>query len=131
MVVHRHLALTATLLLSATSLVQGQAPVPAALPNRWQVTLNDQSYLWDVRLVRLAGDTLVVKSPEGLMNAPVARITELRLLPETVLQVQDGHRSAIGALGDDNVRVVDFMPLSMADRRAAIERILAIQASGS
>lgn len=127
----RHILVVSTLLTVLVARVEAQAASPAPLPNRWQVTLNDQSYLWDVRLVRLAGDTLVVKSPDGLQDAPVARITELRLLPETVLQVQDGHRSAIGALGDDNVRVVDFVPLSMADRRAAIERILALQAAGS
>lgn len=131
MPIRRVIIVSTVLLLAALSPLAAQAPTPAPLPNRWQVTLNDQSYLWDVRLVRLAGDTLIVKSPDGLQNAPVARITELRLLPETVLQVQDGHRSAIGALGDDNVRVVDFAPLTMADRRAAIEKILALQAAGT
>lgn len=131
MSIRRHVALATVLLLAASPALTAQAPAPASLPNRWQVTLEDQTYLWDVRLVRLAGDTLVVKSPDGLAGAPLARITELRLLPETILQVQDGHRSAIGALGDDNVRVVEFAPLALADRRSAIEKILALQAAGS
>lgn len=51
------------------------------------VRVSDQHYLWDVRLVKLAGDTLIVRNRDSLIGAPVARIAEMRLLPETILSV--------------------------------------------
>ena len=65
---------------------------------RWQLTFAGESYLWDVRLVRLTGDTLVVRSRDSLITTSVDSLAELRLLPETVLKVGDGHRSGVGAL---------------------------------
>jgi hypothetical protein len=111
--------------MAARVVAQTQAPSP----DRWQLTLTDQSYLWDVRLVRLDGDTLVVRSRDSLIDVPVARLTELRLLPETVLKVGDGHRSGIGALSDNNVRVVDLAPMDVAARRSTLVTILARQNS--
>ena len=116
---------TTSLLMAARVVAQTQAPSP----DRWQLTLTDQSYLWDVRLVRLDGDTLVVRSRDSLIDVPVARLTELRLLPETVLKVGDGHRSGIGALSDNNVRVVDLAPMDVAARRSTLVTILARQNS--
>jgi len=116
---------TTSLLMAARVVAQTEAPSP----DRWQLTLTDQSYLWDVRLVRLDGDTLVVRSRDSLIDVPVARLTELRLLPETVLKVGDGHRSGIGALSDNNVRVVDLAPMDVAARRSTLVTILARQNS--
>jgi len=116
---------TTSLLMAARVVAQTEAPSP----DRWQLTFTDQSYLWDVRLVRLDGDTLVVRSRDSLIDVPVARLTELRLLPETVLKVGDGHRSGIGALSDNNVRVVDLAPMDVAARRSTLVTILARQNS--
>ena len=114
---------TAVLLIGAPVVAQTQT----ASPDRWQLTFTDQSYLWDVRLVRLDGDTLVVRSRDSLIDVPVAQLTELRLLPETVLKVGDGHRSGIGALSDNNDRVVDLAPMDVAARRTTLVTILARQ----
>jgi hypothetical protein len=122
------LALLAGLLASTTPLLAQEA---APLPERWQLTFTDQSYLWDVRLVRLAGDTLVVLSRDSLIPTSVAALTELRLLPETILKVGDGHRSGIGALSDNNVRVVDMAALSLAERRKTLATILSHQAAAN
>jgi hypothetical protein len=122
------LALLAGCLVSTTPLWAQEA---APLPERWQLTFADQSYLWDVRLVRLAGDTLVVRSRDSLIPISVVALTELRLLPETILKVGDGHRSGIGALGDNNVRVVDMAALSVAERRKTLATILSHQAAAN
>jgi hypothetical protein len=122
------LALLAGCLVSTTPL---RAQEAAPLPERWQLTFADQSYLWDVRLVRLAGDTLVVQSRDSLIPISVVALTELRLLPETILKVGDGHRSGIGALGDNNVRVVDMAALSVAERRKTLTTILSHQAAAN
>jgi len=118
------LTFVTALLLGAPS---AAAQTATASPDRWQLTLTDQSYLWDVRLVRLDGDTLVVRSRDSLIHTPVARLTELRLLPETILRVGDGHRSGIGALSDNNVRVVDLAPMDANARRATLQAILTRQ----
>jgi hypothetical protein len=119
-----HLSFVTAFVLVAPS---AAAQTPAPSPDRWQLTFADQRYLWDVRLVRLDGDTLVVRSRDSLIDAPVAQLTELRLLPETILKVGDGHRSGIGALSDDNVRVVDLAPMDASARRATLQAILARQ----
>ena len=115
--------MTAFLLGAPSAAAQTAAPSP----DRWQLTFTDQSYLWDVRLVRLDGDTLVVRSRDSLIDTPIAQLTELRLLPETILKVGDGHRSGIGALGDNNVRVVDLAPMDANARRATLQTILTRQ----
>jgi hypothetical protein len=108
--------------LSAGSLAAQSAP---PLPPRWQLTTSDQNYIWDVRLERLSGDTLIVQQHDSLIGVPLAGIAELRLLPETILQVGDGHHSAISALAGDNPDVYDLAPLDLAGRKATIQTILA------
>ena len=122
------LALLASCLVSTTPVWAQEA---APLPERWQLTFEDRSYVWDVRLVRLVGDTLVVRSRDSLIPTSVVALTELRLLPETILKVGDGHRSGIGALGDNNVRVVDMAALSVAERRKILATILSHQAAAN
>lgn len=121
------LAAVAALTLALASPTAGQVPAPS--PDRWQLTLADHSYLWDVRLVRLTGDTLTVTARDSAIGAPVQNITEIRLLPETILRVGDGHRSAIGALGDNNAPVFDLASLSIAARRKTIQALLDYQAT--
>ena len=121
------LAAVAALTLALASPTAGQVPAPS--PDRWQLTLTDHSYLWDVRLVRLTGDTLTVTARDSAIGAPVQNITEIRLLPETILRVGDGHRSAIGALGDNNAPVFDLAPLPIAARRKTIQALLDYQAT--
>jgi hypothetical protein len=121
-------ALLAGCLVSTTPLWAQEA---APLPERWQLTFADQSYLWNVRLVRLAGDTLVVRSRDSLIPISVVALTELRLLPETILKVGDGHRSGIGALGDNKGRAVDMAALAVAERRKTLATILSHQAPGN
>jgi len=108
--------------------VLGLAPLSAQTstpaPDRWQVTLNDRSYLWNVRLVRLSHDTLTVRTGNSLVATPIRDIASIQLLAETVLRVGDGHRSGIGALGDNNSPVVDLAPLALSARRERIHALL-------
>ena len=97
--------------------------------DRWQLTLNDQSYLWNVRLVRLSGDTLTVRSSDSLIATPIQEIKAVQLLAETVLRVGDGHRSGIGALGDNNSPLVDLTGLALTARRQRIQALMDYEAS--
>ncbi len=91
----------------------------------WQVTLDDDQYVWNVGLVELAGDTLVVRQADSLVRTPVARIRELRRFNKTTMEVGNERESAMRALTDSGDEVYDLAGLDPAQRRSAIEKILA------
>jgi hypothetical protein len=91
---------------------------------RWQVTLDPEEYVWDIRLVRLDGDSLVVRQADTLRLLPVERISEIRLIKKSEVRLGDG--SAGGAMnalmgGDDEI--YDLGPLEFADRLRAVQQI--------
>lgn len=99
----------------------------AAQADRWQVALPNDTYVWDVQLVRLEGDSLVVMQSDSLVRVPVARITELRLIRKT--EVQEGDAGAVGTMnalmgGDDEI--YDLSQLEVAERLRTIEKILTV-----
>lgn len=53
----------------------------------------------------------------------------MQLLAETVLRVGDGHRSGVGALGDNNSPVIELAPLALTVRRQRIQAIPEAEAS--
>ena len=114
---------------SLLALAPLHAQTSTSTPDRWQVTLNDRSYLWNVRLVRLSRDTLTVRTRDSLVVTPIRDITSIQLLAETILRVGDGHRSGVGALGDNNSPVVDLAPLALAARRQRIRALLDYEAA--
>ena len=97
--------------------------------DRWQVTLKDQSLIWNVRLVRISGDTLTVRTAATLIATPIQDITAIQLLAETILRVGDGHRSGVGALGDTNSPVVGRAHLALSARRQTIQALVDYQAT--
>jgi hypothetical protein len=110
-------------------IVRDVAPVAAQssprAADRWQLTLDDERYVWDVRLVKIAGDTLVVQQSDSLVRTPIARIVEMRRFRQTTLLVGDIHSSALNAMAGDIHDVYDLAGLAVAERRGAIQRILA------
>ena len=121
--------LTPAVVLSVLGLAPLAAQTSSPAPDRWQLTLKDRSYLWNVRLVRLSQDTLTVRSTDSLIAQPIQDISSIQLLAETVLRVGDGHRSGIGALGDNNSPVVDLAPLALSARRQRIQALLDYEAA--
>ena len=110
-------------LLLALPLALGPLPL-AAQDDRWQVTLDAQEYVWDIRLVRLDGDSLVVRQADTLRAIPVDRISEIRLIRKSEVQLGDGATAgAMGALLGSDDEVYDFTPLEFADRIRAIQKI--------
>ena len=117
--------------LSALALAPLSAQTPAPTPDRWQLTLADQRYLWNVRLIRLAHDTLTVRTGDTLVATPIRDISTIQLLTETILRVGDGHRSGIGALGDNTSPVVRLTSLALSERRHRIQALLDYEAAHS
>jgi hypothetical protein len=91
--------------------------------DRWQVTYGDGQLLWDVRLVKLAGDTLHVRRGDSLATVPVATITELRLIKKSEMQVGGPAGGAMAALMGSDDEVYDLTPLSFPDRLRAVQKI--------
>jgi hypothetical protein len=98
---------------------------------RWQMALDDDGYVWDIRLVRLDGDSLVVRQSDSLVRVPVAHINEIRLIRKSEVHLDAGGTTA-GAMsalvgGDDEV--YDLTPLDFADRLRR-SKILLLHPSG-
>jgi hypothetical protein len=91
---------------------------------RWQVTLEGDRYVWDVRLVRLQADSLVVRQSDSLLSLPVAQVTEVRLIRKSELRVGgEGAGGAMAALMGADDEVYDLSPLDYADRLKAVQKI--------
>jgi hypothetical protein len=113
-----------TLAATALSLAAlGATPLAAQQDDRWQVTLDQDRYVWDIRLVRLDGDSLVVMQADSSLSLPVGRITEIRLIRKSEMQLGDG-AAAMSALTGRDDEVYDLTPLDLAERVRAIQKIL-------
>jgi hypothetical protein len=99
-------------------------PLPAQ-DDRWQISLDNDQYVWDIRLVRLDGDSLFVRQSDSLLGVPVAHIKELRLIRKTEVQLGGGDAGgAMGALTGADDEVYDLSPLEFAERIRTVQRIL-------
>jgi hypothetical protein len=111
-------------LLSALALLVA-APLVAQQDNRWQVTLDSQEYVWDIRLERLDGDSLVVRQSDTLRRIPVEHITEIRLIRKSEVRVGEGAPGGtMSALTGGDDEVYDLTPLEFPDRLRAVQKIL-------
>jgi hypothetical protein len=112
-----------TLAAAALSLAALSAtPLAAQQQDRWQVTLDQDRYVWDVRLVKLDGDSLVVTQADSSLSLPVERITEIRLIRKSEMRLGDP-AAAMSALTGRDDEVYDFTPLDFAERVRAIQKI--------
>jgi hypothetical protein len=112
------------ILLGALPRLAAQSTAP---DERWQLTLDDGRYVWDIRLVKLEGDSLVVRQSDSLVAVPVAHINEVRLIRKSEVQMAGGAERGAGAMsalmgGDDEV--YDLSPLEFAERMRTIQKIM-------
>jgi len=115
------LAATSLALLVAASPCVGQTPADS---DRWQVTMGEGQVLWDVRLMKLAGDSLYTQRGDSVAVVPVARITELRLIKKSEMQVGGPAGGAMGALMGSDDEVYDLTTLEFPERLRAVQKIL-------
>lgn len=92
-------------------------------PDRWQITLSNGQIIWDVRLVKLDGDSLHVSQGDSLAVVSVGQITELRLIQKTEVREGDMAGGAMPALMGSDDEVYDLSPLEFADRLRAVQKI--------
>lgn len=123
---------TATLLvpLLMISLATPVVPAPAqtvAEDDRWQVATESGDYIWDIRLVKLSGDSLVFRRSDSLGTVQVQQIKEMRLIRKTTMRVGEaGGGSALAALTGADDEVYDFQTLDFPARLRAIQQILLV-----
>lgn len=109
--------------LAAQTAPTGGATTPAA-SDRWQITLDDERILWDVRILRLDGATLMYRQADSTMGAPVAQIRELRLIQKSDVQLGAGTTGgAISALMGADDEVYDLAGHDFADRLRTVQQV--------
>jgi hypothetical protein len=103
------------------------ALVPAAAQqrddDRWQIGLENGDYVWDVRLVRLAGDSLVYRRADSLGSVSVQVVKELRLIRKTEVRLGEGGGGAMAALTGSDDEVFDLNTMDYADRIRTIQQV--------
>ena len=112
-------------LLVPGSRLHAQQESPTRARERWQVTLEGERYVWDIGLVRLDGDSLVIRQSDSLARLPVEHITEIRLIQSSTVDLGAGVAGAMSALTGADDEIYDFTQLELADRRRTIQKILA------
>jgi hypothetical protein len=109
----------------ALSLLLGAGTQLAAQTDRWQVALDDDQHIWEVQLVRLDGDSLVLMQADTLVRVPVEHINEIRLVRSSDVEVgADGGAGAVNALAGGDDEVYDLKTLQFADRLRTVQKIL-------
>jgi len=124
------------LLLSALALVPGAIraqDTPKPSDDRWQIGLENGQYIWDIRLVRLQGDTLVFRQADTLGTVSVQQIGELRLVQKPTVRIGQGAAAggAISALTGSDDEVYDLLTLDYPARIRTIQQILLLHPPSS
>ncbi|MGH7631687.1 MAG: hypothetical protein ACREOF_20325 [Gemmatimonadales bacterium] len=95
---------------------------PGREDDRWQLTLADGSYLWDVRLLKLDGDSIHTRRGDSVTVVSVAQVNELRLIRKSEMQLGTPGGAMAALTGADD-EVYDLTPLEFAERLRAVQKI--------
>jgi hypothetical protein len=98
------------------------AQSPRSADDRWQLTLADGTYLWDVRLVKLDADSIHTRRGDSLAVVWVGQVNELRLIRKSEMQLGTPGGAMAALTGADD-EVYDLTPLDFADRLRAVQKI--------
>ncbi len=113
------------LVLAVLALAARPAGAAAQSTDRWQLTLDDEQVIWDVRLAKLEGETLRVTQRDSAIAVPVARIKEVRLLAKSQMEIGKGSTGgAMGALMGLDDEVYDMSTMEFAQRLRTMQQIV-------
>ncbi|HKV75559.1 MAG TPA: hypothetical protein VJN95_13655 [Gemmatimonadales bacterium] len=119
------------LIFALAALAASAAPLAAQskADDRWQLTLENGNYIWDVRLVRLDGQNLVYRQADSTAQVSVGDITEVRRIRKSEVRLADGAGGAMPALTGADDEIYDFRTLDFDGRLKAVQSILLTNAS--
>ncbi len=101
---------------------------PSAAQERWQLTLHSDTVLWDLELVGLSGDSLVVRQTDNgaTLRVPLMQIDELRLIAKAVKRANERDARAVeNALMGSGDLVFQLTLRDRAERAQLVREILA------
>ncbi|HEU5261343.1 MAG TPA: hypothetical protein VFU41_07960 [Gemmatimonadales bacterium] len=91
--------------------------------DRWQLTLNSGEILWDLRLVKLAGDTLVVRNDDSTYTFPIAQLDELRLVRKAERSLTAETERFAGVLNGGDDVAYRLTLYDLAERRQVLRQV--------
>jgi hypothetical protein len=110
-------------LLAAGIMLLGPAPVTAQGEDRWQLTLNDGTIVWELHLVRFRGDTLVVQQRDSTLRFPITQVDELRLVRKAERRQTAEPNRYGGVLGGSDDEVFRLTLYNVVERRQIVAQI--------
>src|SRR3989442_4994563 len=86
--------------------------------------LRDGATLWDLRLVKVSGDTLVFQGNDSILRFPLMQVDELRLVRKAIGSIapEAGRYGGVLDGGDDEVYRLTLFDLN--ERRQVVQQIL-------
>jgi hypothetical protein len=99
------------------------APVVAQQDDRWQITLNDGTIIWELHLARLQGDTLVVRHDDSTYRYPIMQVDELRLVRKSEARRTADRNRYGAALGGADDEVYRLTLDDKSERRQVLEQV--------
>jgi len=102
------------------------APAPSAAQakaDRWQITLQNDDLLWDIRLVSLDGDKLTYRQADTTAVVTVGEVKEMRLFQASEMQMGTAG-AAFGALSGSDDIVFDMTLLDFAERLRTVQQVM-------
>jgi hypothetical protein len=90
--------------------------------DRWQIGLENGDFIWDIRLLRLAGDSLIFSQADTLGSVSVQKVKELRLIRKTEVHLGEGGGSVMAALTGTDDEVFDLNTLDYPARLRTIQQ---------
>jgi hypothetical protein len=106
------------------SLVGAPASGQGTDADRWQIALESGDYIWDIRLVRLTGDSLMFRQADTVGSVSVQRIKELRLIRKSEMRIGEGAGGALAALAGTDDEVYNLNTMDYAARLRALQQVL-------
>lgn len=98
-------------------------PGRAQQDDRWQVTLNDGKIVWELYLVALRGDTLVLRHGDATYTWPIAQVDELRLVRKSERRQTAEPNRYGGVLGGVDDEVYRLTLYTVSERRQILEQV--------
>lgn len=102
----------------------GAAPSAAQQDERWQVRLNNDAILWDLRLVRFRNDTLVLRHDDSTYSFPIGAVDELRLVHKSERRQTAEPNRYGGVLAGVDDEIYRLTLYDVSERRHIVAQIL-------